>query len=505
MSAFSIEEFMLSRLIRNTPIAIALAFAGSLPVVQAASLEPVTVAVPTIATLRSMTVPSSYIGSLVYVAEYGTGYGTGGGWFKINSASCTDDGGYNIALTGSHCAQRQGTERGFYATDFGAKTNDTSFDNSTVFNNAEVAACATNAPTKTIFVPRPNSYYLWSSSNPLHITCSGVRIIGIDTATFWVTNASLPAFLVNDYAHLSTSLTLENLSFETNQIAIPYGLYLKGISGNFRNIGFPKELAGATGFMNPIRVESDDSHLAISNTFYGLSIRTACSAFAIGVNMLSTASVNNYGITTERFFSGSIDACSGIGLQTDGGISVFGTIFEETPDICIKFVNPPSVVSDNTGSALINAYFEGCASYNINYAGNRVYWNSDIASNVGQTQKIGDNTRRNWHANAPYVSGYSERIFLADGTTTPDVTYGYNFYTNNSTSITITDFVMTKGDGTTGSCNQGRDFWVHLDGNTTIQSNSAIHTSTGANLNGSGWYSFACTTGQWQQRTLKAT
>src|SRR5262249_49108408 len=150
-------------------------------------------------------------------------------------------------------------------------------------------------------------------------------------------NASLPECLVNDYGHLTTGLTLENLSWETNVgSSIPYCLYLKGIVGNFRNLSFPKELSGATGFINPIRVESDDTHLPIPNRFDNLSIRTYCSSSAIGVNRLSTASAVNQGITTERFFGGEIDGCQGIGLQSDGMFEMFGTIFEESPDTCIK-------------------------------------------------------------------------------------------------------------------------------------------------------------------------
>jgi hypothetical protein len=389
-------------------------------------------------------------------------------------------------------------EKGFYVTDFGAKTNDTSADVSIAFNNAELAACAANSPSSVIYIPQPNSYYLWSSSNPLHITCSGTRWIGLGSPKIWYTNSSLPECLINDYGHLTTGLRIENLAFETNQSGIPYCLYLKGIAGGvFRGISFPKELNGATGFLNPIRVESDDTHLAISNVFYDITVRTYCSASSIGVNLVSTAATVNNGITTEKFFGGEIDGCQGIGLQSEGGVQVFGTIFEESPDTCVKLVNPtgPGNTSDNIGSYFFGAYFEGCSSYTINYAGSRVYWNGDVLSGVGTN--VGDRTARNVHWDTPYSAPYSERIIPAVNSTTLDVSVGSVFYTQNTSSTTYTNFVIKRGDGTTAGCQQGREITIYIgDSHTTIANGGSISNQSGANYT-SGAHSYACISGAW--------
>jgi hypothetical protein len=439
--------------------------------------------VPTIAALRLMAVPASAIGSLVYVNEYTTNYVTGGGWFTIKYASCTDDHGYKILLQGNHCAWRNGVEAGFKSTDFGANAVDTTIDSATALNDAVAATCAANSPTRTLWVPTPNSYYKINAA-PIGILCN-LRMVGLGNVLFFCTNAALPSCM-NNAKGATISPTIENLSFETNA-AIPIGIYMKGWSGAvLRNVGFPKELPGSLGFLTPIRVEATDAMFGYGNTFYNIGVRTKCDANAIGVNLLSTATTVNSGITTEKFFGGEVDSCGGTNLKSDGGIQVFGTIFEETGVVCIDLVNAPAGISDNIGSSLVGAYFEACGT-TVRY-GTNVYWNSSFGSGEGTI--FTDNNGRNLHLNNPYATIHAERLVL------PVNAAGTAATCSNSQWITQN----TLATSYTGFCGGvGTEVKIGIfDAHTTIVNGGAISTASGSNIT-SGYHTFFNMSGTWYE------
>jgi hypothetical protein len=85
----------------------ALLAGGALPARTFAAVDTIA-AVRTISDLRAFPDPQANIGRIVYLVEYASGTGQGGGIFSIKAGACRDDGGVVIALqTAGYCASRQ--------------------------------------------------------------------------------------------------------------------------------------------------------------------------------------------------------------------------------------------------------------------------------------------------------------------------------------------------------------------------------------------------------------